>query len=169
MIIDTDTNGKGEISISANSLDMMLSSSAVNKSVTPAIHYSALMRLRDIIRESFVAEVHPGYKKINGVRSVDNEVNPDVEIAILHGAVSFGGLPFRAKTTLKLHRDRNYPTKAYSYEISNIEVLTGIVESVIQPNVLTSMDVSSLLNGVRKVNGELFGKARFRLRHGRVA
>ena len=158
---DTDTNGKGEIAISANSLDKMLSGSAVNKSVTPAIHYSALMRLRDIIRESFVAEIHPDYKKVNGVRSVDNEVNPDVEIAILYGAVSFGGLPFRAKTTLKLHRDLNYPTKAYSYEISNIEVLTGIVESVIQPNVLTSMDVNSLLNGVRKVNGELLVRPDF--------
>ena len=145
----------------AYSLDKMLSGSAVNKSVTPAIHYSALRRLRDIIRESFVAEIHPDYKKVNGVRSVDNEVNPDVEIAILYGAVSFGGLPFRAKTTLKLHRDPNYPTKAYSYEISNIEVLTGIVESVIQPNVLTSMDVNSLLNGVRKVNGELLVKPVF--------
>ena len=158
---DTDTGGKGEIAISANSLDKMLSGSAVKKSVTPAIHYSALMRLRDIIRESFVAEIHPDYKKINGSRSIDNEVNPDVEIAVLYGAVSYGGLPFRAKTTLKLHRDANYPTKAYSYEISNIEVLTGIVESMIQPNVLTSMDVNSLLKSVRKVNGELFIKPDF--------
>ena len=60
---NADTGGKGEISISGGSLSKMLSGSAVLKSVTPQIHFSALMRLRDIIRESFVGEVHPDYRK----------------------------------------------------------------------------------------------------------
>ena len=51
---DADTGGKGEISISVASIRKMVSVAAMNKSVTPAIHYSALMRLRDIIRESVV-------------------------------------------------------------------------------------------------------------------
>ena len=151
---DEDTNGKGEISISRSSLDKMLSGSALRKSVTPAIHFSALMRLRDIIRESFVGYMHPDYLKVNEVRSPVNGVNPDVRIAVLYGCVSMGGLPFRAKTTLKLHRDASQPTNAYSYEISNIEVLTGNAEPVtLRPNIKTSMNASILLNGICDVNG----------------
>jgi len=87
LMSEVDTKGKGEIAISLNSLEKMLSGSAVRKSVTPAIHYAALMRVRDIIRESFVAEVHPDYKKVDGVRSVSNGINPMLRIAVLYGAV----------------------------------------------------------------------------------
>ena len=153
LMSDVDTRGKGEVAISLSSLEKMLSGSALRKSVTPSIHFAALMRVRDIIRESFVAEIHPDYKKINGVRSPDNGINPMVEIAVLYGCVALGGIPYRAKTTLKLHRDLSQATKAYSYEISNIEVLTGTARIVILPNVITSMDVSSLLNGVLDVKG----------------
>ena len=154
---DTDTGGKGEISISLGSLDKMLSGSAVQKSVTPAIHFAALMRLRDIIRESFIGEVHPDYAKgLDGKRSKGNGVNDRVTIAVLYGCVSMGGLPLRAKTTLKLHKDPNQPTKAYSYEISNVEVLRGNAEYAIQPsNNTPTFDVSILLKDVRDVNGVL--------------
>lgn len=148
-----DTRGKGEVAISITSLEKMLSGSALRKSVTPDIHYASLMRLRDIIRESFVAEMHPDYRKVNGLRSIDNGINPMVEIAVLYGCVAIAGIPYRVKTTLKLHRDPAQPTKAYSYEISNIEVLTGTAGIVIPPNVKTSMDVNILLKFVRRVNG----------------
>ena len=171
---DEDTRGKGEISISLSSLEKMLSGQALRKSVTPAIHYAALVRLRDIIRESFVAEIHPDFRKVDGKRSPLNGINPMVQIAVLYGCVALGGIAYRAKTTLKLHRDSSQPTKAYSYEISNIEVLTGTARIVILPNVKTSIDprvlkgiaapialpsdktsidVSILLNGVCDVNG----------------
>jgi len=153
LMSDVDTRGKGEISISITSLDKMLCGQALRKSVTPSIHYSALMRLRDIIRESFVAEIHPDYKKIDGKRSIANGVNPNVMIAVLYGCVSIGGIPYRSKTTLKQHRDPSQPTKAYSYEISNIEVLSGTARIVILPNDKASIDVSILLNGVLDVNG----------------
>ena len=171
---DEDTRGKGEISISLSSLEKMLSGQALRKSVTPAIHYAALVRLRDIIRESFVAEIHPDFRKVDGKRSPFNGINPMVQIAVLYGCVSLGGIAYRAKTTLKLHRDPLQPTKAYSYEMSNIEVLTGTARIVILPNVKTSIDprvlkgiaapvalpndktsidVGILLNGVCDVNG----------------
>ena len=155
LMSNVDTGGKGEVSISARSIDKMLSGAALKKSVTPAIHYAALMRLRDIIRESFIGEVHPDYKKnVDGRRRVTNEINRAVEIAVLYGCVSSSGIPYRAKTTLKLHYDKNQPTKAYSYEINNIEVLKGTAESVIQPNDKTPMiDTDILLNGVCDVNG----------------
>lgn len=150
---DADTGHKGEISISTTSIEKMLCGQALRKSVTPAIHYAALVRVRDIIRESFVAEIHPDYRKINGVRSVVNGVNAAVKIAVLYGCVSYGDIPYRAKTTLKLHQDVKQPTKAYTYEISNIEVLTGIARIEILPNVNTSMNTCILLNGVVDVNG----------------
>lgn len=150
LMSDVDTHGKGEISISANSLNKMLSGSALAKSVTPAIHYAALMRLRDIIRESFVAEIHPDFKKVNGKRSPDNGTNPFVQIAVLYGCVSYGDIPYRAKSTLKLYRDSHNPTKTYSYEISNIEILT---DATTLHGIKTSMDLSLLLNGVTDATG----------------
>jgi len=153
LMSNVDTGGKGNISISARSIDKMLSGSALMKSVTPSLHYSALMRLRDIIRESFVAEIHPDYKKVKGVRSVLNPINKQVKIAVLYGCVSMADIPYRAKTTLKLFLDRNENTKSYSYEISNIEILRGTAESVTQPNCKISMNTSILLNGVCDVNG----------------
>ena len=158
MMSDIDTGGKGVVSISIHSLNKMLSGSALQKSVTPAIHYAALMRLRDIIRESFIGEVHPDYKKgRDNKRSPENGVNPNVEIAVLYGCVDMAGIPYRAKTTLKLHKDPkakgNQPTKAYSYEINNIEVLKGNCRTSVRPSNKTSMDVGILLNGVCDVNG----------------
>ena len=155
---NVDTGGKGEVFISIHSLNKMLSGSALQKSVTPAIHYAALMRLRDIIRESFIGETHPDYKKgVDNKRRPENGVNPNVEIAVLYGSVSMGGMLFRAKTTLKLHKDPrakdNQPTKAYTYEINNIEVLKGNCRTSVRPSNRTSMDVDILLNGVCDVNG----------------
>lgn len=66
LMSNVDTNGKGDISISVGSIRKMVSGSALEKSVTHEIHYAALVRLRDIIRESFVAEIHPDYTKVNG-------------------------------------------------------------------------------------------------------
>ena len=155
LMSDVDTGGKGEIAISAKSLNKMLSGSALRKSVTPAIHFAALQRLRDIIRESFVAERHPDYTKEGGVRSPKNAVNRMVDIVVLYGCVSLGGIPYRAKTTLKETKYPGQPTKAYSYEISSIEVLAGNCRIEIRPNATTSMSVASLLNGVTDVNGKL--------------
>ena len=153
LMSDVDTGGKGEISISAKSLNKMLSGSALRKSVTPEIHYAALMRLRDIIRESFVAERHPDYAKVAGVRSPQNKANPMVDILVLYGCVSLGGIPYRAKTTLKDTKYPGQPTKAYSYEVSSIEVLAGNCRIAIRPNARASVAAKILLKGVLDVNG----------------
>ena len=150
---NVDTGGKGEISISVNSLNKMLSGSALRKSVTPSIHFAALQRLRDIIRESFIAERHPDYAKVDGVRSPAHGTNRMVDIVVLYGCVSFGGIAYRAKTTLKDLKYPGQPTKAYSYEISSIEVLAGNCRVETRPNAIASMSVNILLNGVRDVNG----------------
>ena len=150
---DVDTGGKGEISISVNSIRKMASGSASTKSVTTAIHYAAMMRVRDIVRESFVGEIHPDYRKVDGKRHVDNPVNRHVQIAILYGCVSFGEIPYRAKTTLKIYDGSCDGTKAYSYEISSIEILRGNAAPVARPNDRNSMPTRILLNGLVTVNG----------------
>lgn len=157
LMSDTDTGGKGEISISLSSLDKMLSGSAVRKSVTPALHYAALVRLRDLIRESFIAEVHPDFLKgADGRRSPASGINPTVEIAVLYGCAATGGIPLRVKTTVKRLLDSREPQKAYTYEISNVEVLKGNAVPLARPNDKTStFDTDILLQGVRNVNGEL--------------
>ena len=56
-----------------------------------------------------------------------------------------------------MHKDPrakdDQPTKAYSYEINNIEVLKGNCRTSVRPNNKTSMNVGILLNGVCDVNG----------------
>ena len=159
LMSDVDTCGKGDVSISVGSIRKMVSGSALEKSITHEIHYAALVRLRDIIRESFVAEVHPDYTKVDGKRAVANPINDKLEIVVLYGAVSFGGFAFRVKTTLKLYHEPGHPNKAYSYEVSNIEVikckeiLKGIRRASARPNDRISMSVGILLNGVCDVNG----------------
>ena len=64
-----------------------------------------------------------------------------------------GGIPYRSKTTLKFFKDAAAPTKAYSYEVSSIEVLKGIAAPVALPSDKTSIDAGILLNGVCDVNG----------------
>ena len=152
---NADTAGKGEISISLGSLDKMLSGSAVKKSATPALHYAALVRLRDLIRESFIAEIHPDFKKgADGRRSPANGINPTVEIVVLYGCAAYMDYPCRVKTTIKKILDSNEPHKAYSYEITNVEVLKGNAAPVARPNDRTpTLDVDILLNGVCDVNG----------------
>jgi len=155
LMSDVDTDGKGEILISVNSVRKMASGSASLKSVTTAIHYAAMVRIRDIIRESFVGEIHPDYQKVDGRRKVDSPVNALVDIAVLYGCVSFGEIPYRAKTTIKIYRERGRDNKAYAYEICNIEILKGNAAPVARPNNKTSMTTEILLQGVRDVNGML--------------
>ena len=76
-------------------------------------------------------------------------------IDVLYGCVSYGDIPYRVKTTLKRYYNRTDPTKAYSYEITNVEVLRGTVAPIARPSDKNStFDVTILLNGVCDVNGE---------------
>ena len=160
LMSNVDTGDKGEISISVNSIRKMASGSVATKSVTTAIHYAAMVRVRDIIRESFVGEIHPDFKKVGGVRRAGNPVNRHLRIAVLYGCVSFGEIPYRAKTTLKIYDGSRDGMKAYSYEISSIEILRGNAAHVARPNDRISMPVEILLNGVTNVNGQPILKER---------
>ncbi|MBQ9430922.1 MAG: hypothetical protein IJU44_05155, partial [Kiritimatiellae bacterium] len=154
-----ETNGKGEINISKSSVREMLNPSQREKSVSPEAHYAALSHLRDIIRESELADRHPDYKKgEDGKRDPENGVNPDVTIDVLYGAMRFSGQTYRVKTTLKRYADTERKTKAYAYDVSEIEVLTGNLVGPgdgSNPNANTSITGDMLLQGVRNSKGNL--------------
>ena len=153
-LTNEETGGKGEIRISNTAIAKYLSDRTVNKSSDKDVHLSVLKSLPEIIRESVDAEQHPSYNKdIHGNRSIENGINPDITIHRLYGAVNIGNQIYRVKITLKAFVDPNETTKAYSYEATKIELLTGtLVDSnnTTYPSASNSITGANLLNNVEK-------------------
>ena len=121
-----ETNGKGNIRISNTAIDKFMSEKAVAKSESKDVHMAVLKVLPDIIRESVDAEQHEDrIKDENGIRKAGNTVNPDVRIHRLYGAVDIAGKIYRVKVTLKENVRTKETSKAYSYEATKIELLSG--------------------------------------------
>ena len=139
----------GKVNISGAAVEKYLSEKAVDKSDDKDVHLSTLRVLPDVIRESVVGELHP-----------DNEKNPNVkDLVRLYGCVDIDGKDYRVKTTLKRYNDKNTPNKAYSYEVTEIELLEGLsgtshtqsADSV--PTSNNSITAANLLNNVQTSNG----------------
>ena len=146
-----ETNGKGEVHISKKSIGKFVDDSASNKSIGKDVHLSVLPQIRDVIASSIEAEVHPDYIKIGDDRSRENGYNKNVLIHRCYGAVNVDDKVYRVKITLKEDIANKY-TKAYSYEVANIELLEGTDENAV--TVLSQQDSSisgaKLLNKVEK-------------------
>lgn len=68
-----------------------------------------------IIENSIVGEIH-----------ADRDNNQNVrDIVRLFGAIKINGNYYRVKTTVKRYINANEKTKAYSYEVKEIELLDG--------------------------------------------
>ena len=105
----------GEVNISGTAIDKYLSQKAVGQSDNKDIHLSALRVLPRIIEESVVGEIR-----------ADRDNNQNVrDIVRLYGAVENNGNYYRVKTTVKRYINANEKTKAYSYEVKEIELLDG--------------------------------------------
>ena len=92
-----------------------LSQKAVEKSDSKDVHLSALHVLPRIIEESMVGEIH-----------ADKNNNENLkDIVRLYGVIEIDGQVFRVKTTVKRYNNENEKTKAYSYEVKEIELLDG--------------------------------------------
>ncbi len=154
-----ETGGKGEINISIVSVREMLNPSQRNKSVSNEAHFAVLTKLKEVIRDSRIIESHPDYKKgPDGKRDPKYGVNNDITIDVAYGAIRVGesGEPYRVKTTLKRYADKASKTKAYAYEVTEIEVLTGNLvdlQKSTNPKASTSINGTILLNGVKNSNG----------------
>ena len=150
---NNETGGKGDINISKKILDKFLSESSVRKSVDKDTHLAVLKVLPDIIREGIDAEQHPDIKKDeNGERKLGNEINENVTIHRVYGAVEIGGTLHRVKITLKEDRTQGPTKRVYNYEATKIELLDGQSATPVgvPRNSNNSISVANLLNGVEK-------------------
>ena len=153
-----ETNGKGNIPISNTAIDKFMSEKAVAKSESKDVHMAVLKVLPDIIRESVDAEQHEDrIKDENGIRKAGNTVNPDVMIHRLYGAVDIAGKIYRVKVTLKENVRTKETSKAYSYEATKIELLSGLSGDVTMTsprNDNNSILTAKLLKDIEKSYGK---------------
>ena len=118
-----ETGGKGRMNISAGSVHEMLNPGQRSKSTAIAAHYAALTKIKEIIRESELADVHPDYRKgADGKRSPRNGINEGVRIEVLYGAMQHEGRVYRVKTTIKRYADGNKVSKANAYHVEGVEI-----------------------------------------------
>lgn len=149
---ETDFNG-GKVVVSLTSLSEMVDPKSIHNSVNKELHLGALLKIKEIISNSIDAEVHPDYteKDLYG-RRIEGKSNPDVLIHRLYGAVNIDGVDYRVKTTVK-ELNNDVRGKAYTYEVTNIELLEDHKRQDKSPTSRTtnnSMSVAKLLNGVEK-------------------
>lgn len=105
----------GVVNISGKAIEKYLSEKAVDKSDSTDVHLSALRILPNIIENSIVGEIHN-----------DRDGNIDIQdIVRLYGCIEILNQRFRVKTTVKRYNDGNTMPKAYSYEVTKIELLEG--------------------------------------------
>jgi hypothetical protein len=105
----------GEVNITGSAIEKYLSQKAVEQSDNKDVHLSALRVLPRIIEESIVGKIH-----------ADRDNNQNVrDIVRLYGAIEINDNYYRVKTTVKRYINANEKTKAYSYEVKEIELLDG--------------------------------------------
>ena len=81
---------------------------------------------KKLLDESKIADESTDYNKgKDGKRSPENGYNPDSLIHRCYGAISIDGQEYRVKLTLKETSGNRKSKKAYSYEVTKIEVLDG--------------------------------------------
>ena len=156
-----ETGGKGIVSISGESIRETLNPRQREKSISDEIHFAALTKLRDLIRESIILDCHPDYpKNKDGVRVPGMSSNNGIDICIAYAAFMVLGVVYRVRLTLKRYSQTG-TSKAYAYRVNEIEVLPGTLGGRIalatDPTGTTSICGSILLNGVSEVNGAVKG------------
>ena len=105
----------GEVNISGTAIDKYLSQKAVEKSDNRDVHLSALRVMPQIIENSVVGEIHED----------KNNIPQLSDIVRLYSAIEINEKLYRVKTTVKRYNDSTIKSKAYSYEVKEIELLDG--------------------------------------------
>ena len=103
------------VNVSKGAVDKYLSRKAVDKSASVDVHLSTLKVIPSVIENSIVGEIHDEKKGDRNLR----------DIVRLYGCVAIDGTPYRVKSTIKRYVNNSDKTKAYSYEVTKIELLEG--------------------------------------------
>ena len=120
-------------SISKRAIGKYVDETSLNKSVGISEHLSVLKKLKDVIKESIEAEIHPDYKKNEvGDRHPYMGHSENVLVHRLYGAVMIKGKLYRVKTTMQEFRGNN-PNRPHSFEVTKIELLDSPTTEVL-PN-----------------------------------
>ena len=135
----------GNVHISGTAIEKYLSQKAVEQSDNKDIHLSALRILPKVIETSIVGEIHSDKNNNDNIK----------DIVRVFAAIKIGGVLYRVKTTVKRYNNESEKTKAYSYEVTEIELLEGTHGNDISPLHRTtnnSITIAKLLKGVKKNN-----------------
>ena len=114
-----------DYTISGNSIAESMNPTAQHKSANLGVHIAVLNHLPEVIGQSVEAEEHPDYMKNAEGKRTTERVNSDVLVHRFYGAVEIDGEIYRVKTTMKESRDPNIGNSQYTYEVTNVEVLTN--------------------------------------------
>lgn len=156
---ESETGGKGIVSISAESIREALNPRQREKSDSDRVHFAALGKLRDLIRESRILETHPDWPKGKDGRRGPNaeDGRREITICIAYAAFMFEDVAYRVRLTLKRYAQTG-TSKAYAYRVNEIEVVSGTLGGKIalatNPTDTTSICADILLQGALDVNGE---------------
>lgn len=147
-----ESGDKGEVRISKSSISKFVDDSASDKSTDMNTHLSVLPIIKDVIKESIEAEVHPDYGKVDGVRSINNPINKNILIHRCYGATEINEKVYRVKVTLKEDITNNDAKKAYSYEVTKIELIENTNGEAVTPSssAKSSITGANLLKGIEK-------------------
>lgn len=143
---NSDTNET--ITISADSINKYTHASSVFKSSNKNTHLATLRNLPDIVKNAILVEAHS-----------DKNGSPQLEeVQRFYTAIEADNKIQRVKLTVKVYADKNYPNKAYNYEVIEIETLDDKAVDAEQSGSYraSSVSMSNLLKGAKKNNGEVF-------------
>ena len=155
---ESETGGKGVVTISAESIRETLNPRQREKSDSDRVHFAALGKLRDLIRESRILEMHPDWPKGKDGRRDPRAADGrhEITICIAYAAFVFEDVAYRVRLTLKRYAQTG-TSKAYAYRVNEIEVVSGTLGGKIalatNPTDTTSICADILLQGVFDVNG----------------
>lgn len=144
-------------SISKSAINKYLSGSSFHKGENGEYdvkaHIQLLPILKDVIKNSIDAEIHPDYNKVNETRNPENGYNERRLVHRLYGAANIDGTIYRVKTTMYEFMDRNEMNRPHSYEVTKIELLDNSNNSIPRGNEdsnTTSVTGANLLKNVEK-------------------
>ena len=155
---DTETGGKGVVSISAESIRETLNPRQREKSISDRVHFAALAKLRELIREGWILESHEDWPKgKDGNRHPEGrDERHGITICIAYAAFMLTDVVYRVRLTLKRYAQTGM-SKAYAYRVNEIEVVPGTLGGKIalatNPTDTTSICGTILLQGALTVNG----------------
>ena len=140
--------------ISANAIDICLSTKHQNLSANKGIHLALAEHLDEVINKSVEVEEHPDYiKGKDGKRG--EEVNPNAIMHRFYGVAVIDGTPCRVMTLMREDGRSEEANGVHSYEVQKIEVLDNESPSTsngvgTQMKDLSAYPLAKLLKGVEK-------------------